>query len=272
MSVSQKKQRSHETQVIIEASPEDVWKALTDPDELMNWFPLKAHVRPGVGGSIGTSWGDEFTGECPIHVWEPGVHLRTGWPAFGVPEEEAAHLAVDYTLEAKGGRTTLSLVHSGFGDGPAWEKEYDGTRRGWGYELKSLRHYLERHRGRKRHVAWAKIPIDRSMTDSWSRLMGAEGLGGEGSLAGLREGDRYAITTALGQRLEGILLTVRPPTDFAATVENLDDSLLRAGIEDCFDPPVAAVWLSAWRLPEADVRAFELSWNEQLARLYPGGP
>lgn len=31
----------------IEASPDAVWKALTEPAELARWFPLEASVKPG---------------------------------------------------------------------------------------------------------------------------------------------------------------------------------------------------------------------------------
>ena len=71
--------RSHETEIEIQASPEDVWKALTDPIELARWFPRQADVDPGVGGSLRLHWGPTITGICPIQVWEPAHHLRTGW-------------------------------------------------------------------------------------------------------------------------------------------------------------------------------------------------
>jgi uncharacterized protein YndB with AHSA1/START domain len=29
---------------------DEVWKALTEPKELVKWFPLDARVRPGVAG------------------------------------------------------------------------------------------------------------------------------------------------------------------------------------------------------------------------------
>ena len=89
----------------------------------------------------------ELVWDSQIEVWEPGRHLRTTYPLPGAEGRgEAIELAVDYYLEARGGGTYLRLVHSGFGPQSEWDEEYDGVRRGWQYELRSLRHYLERDR------------------------------------------------------------------------------------------------------------------------------
>jgi uncharacterized protein YndB with AHSA1/START domain len=37
----------------INATPENVWRALTGAGELMRWFPLQARVTPGTGGQTG---------------------------------------------------------------------------------------------------------------------------------------------------------------------------------------------------------------------------
>jgi uncharacterized protein YndB with AHSA1/START domain len=47
-----KKERRVEREIEINAVVEDVWKALTDANELARWFPLEARVTPGVGGKI----------------------------------------------------------------------------------------------------------------------------------------------------------------------------------------------------------------------------
>ena len=41
-----------EKTMIINASPEIVFKAITDPDELTNWFPDQAILEPRVGGKM----------------------------------------------------------------------------------------------------------------------------------------------------------------------------------------------------------------------------
>jgi len=62
------KTRSFSMSIDINATPEDVWRALTDAGELMRWLPLQARVTPGKGGSV--FWGmgpvrrDEFHGRA----------------------------------------------------------------------------------------------------------------------------------------------------------------------------------------------------------------
>ena len=41
----------------IDASPEAVWRAISDGEELGRWFPLEAEVVPGVGGTVTVAWG-----------------------------------------------------------------------------------------------------------------------------------------------------------------------------------------------------------------------
>ena len=54
------KRRSFSMSIDIDATPEEVWRALTDAGELMRWFPLQARVTPGKGGSV--FWGGTSTG------------------------------------------------------------------------------------------------------------------------------------------------------------------------------------------------------------------
>jgi uncharacterized protein YndB with AHSA1/START domain len=56
MPTTEKKEQQQEEKVeikksvVIDASPEVVFKAITDPDELTNWFPDQAILEPKVGG------------------------------------------------------------------------------------------------------------------------------------------------------------------------------------------------------------------------------
>ena len=74
-------------QVEIHATPAEVWKALSDPAELTNWFPLEARVTPGARGKLFVSWGPECEGEAEIVAWAKpaaGVEreLCDGWKLF----------------------------------------------------------------------------------------------------------------------------------------------------------------------------------------------
>jgi len=279
--------RSFETTIELAADPETVWNALTDPTELTRWFPLGARVEPRMGGILQLSWGDAFDGTCRIQEWDPPRHLRTGWmeqpevdggtarPEGGSAalirenREAAAQVAVDYFIEGDKGRTVLRLVHSGFSRNPEWDDEYDGVSRGWTYELRSLRHYLAHHRGTPRRVAWSRREIGTGIAEAWSRLLGPQGIVREGTLDHPAEGDRYSIVTATGDRLAGRVQVFREGSDFAATVDDLDNALFRLGIETCFGAAEAQLWMSTWGVPEGAVRELKERFDRLLEGLFP---
>lgn len=260
--------------VEIAAPPEAVWAALTDPDELVRWFPLDARVRPGLHGSIWMSWRGEYEAEMPIRVWEPGRRLRTVWSAGAgqSPEEHAsgtpppevglpavAELAVDFQLEGVRGGTILRLVHSGFGEGETWDQHVEGIRRGWAMELASLKHYLERHRGAPRLVAYLHRFGDETREEVWARLLGPGGpLRGLGS--GARPGAAFSVPDPSGGTLEGTIRTWDPPRDFVGLVTNLNDALLRAWVDDVQGRRDWFLMLSAYGVPEERIRSIEEGW------------
>ena len=45
-------------EVTVDATPEAVWDALTDPDELAAWFGAEAEVDLRVGGAVRFRWHD----------------------------------------------------------------------------------------------------------------------------------------------------------------------------------------------------------------------
>lgn len=218
--------KSMEMAVTIDAPVAAVWKALTGAEELTNWFPLEARVSPGKGGVIWLSWGGNMAGEASIEIWEPNRHFR--WVEG---EDPTTQVVVDFFLETQKGKTVVRLVDSGFGAGTDWEDYYDSKHCGWDFELRSLRHYLEHHGGTRRHAIWARKKITLARKEAWSRLLGPGGLAREGSLSGLKAGDRYAVTAATGDRFAGVVHTYYSQWQFGATVENLQDSLLRVELE-----------------------------------------
>lgn len=258
--------RTIEVEIQIEASAEQVWKALTEAEELQRWFPLEARVTPGVGGEIFTGWGPGIQGSSKIVEWKPERRLRTTWfeqPA-GTVAPTGSPLMVDYLLEAGGGTTTLRLVHSGFGADATWDEEFDGVRSGWAFELRSLRHYLEHHHGRTRRVAWARLPLTVPRVEAAQRLWSARGLLAGGPRPQGDDGDPYSLQLANGDTLEGRVLYDGPGANFGGTVDNMDRALFRAMIENCGQSTEAVLWLSSWTLPEARIRDIESRWTELL--------
>ena len=266
-----------EAELALAAEPEAVWKALTDARELMNWFPLQAAVEPGEGGRIHVSWDGAWESDMNIEIWEPGKHLRTTWPwtaEEGVAGQENA-VGVDYYIEARqGGGTVLRLVHSGFPVGDEWEDIFDGTRKGWSYELQSLRHYLENHRGVQRTVARVRRAMEGlSEQMVWERLWSPAGLLAEGSIEPIRAGAGYAFTMPGGVELSGRILVAFPPTDLGATVSRIGNSLFRVAVGHQGgpeEPPEVQLWLATWGVMEEQIRKVESVWEAVLDRILRG--
>jgi uncharacterized protein YndB with AHSA1/START domain len=250
--VQQEQGRSVEKTIEIDAPVDAVWAAITDATELARWFPLQARTTPGPGGSIWLSWDGFHENDHRIDVWEPERHLRMA----GFPLE----LATDYYLQGRGGSTVLRVVTSGFGPEESWDEMVEGVRCGWDFELRSLRHYLEHHRGLDRVVAYARAHYDDSHENLWPRLTGQGGWFGGPTEP--KVGERYDVTTATGDDLAGTLLVWDPPRQLVATVDNMNNALIRVELFGEGDAATATIWLSTYGVPSEAVASLELKWRE----------
>lgn len=142
--------RNHETVVDIDATPDAVWRAITEGEEITRWFASEARSTPGVGGSIWVRWWEGMEMEQEIEISDPPRHLRLSTPSG---KDAPQKLATDFHVEAReGGTARVRIVASGFGPDASWDGLYHGTRKGWRLFGLTLKHYLERHRGRPRTV------------------------------------------------------------------------------------------------------------------------
>lgn len=144
--------KSHETIIEIKATPEEVFRAVTDPQQIVKWFAPYARVEPRLGGGYDISWDPEMHGGSVITVWDPPKHFAASsersaaYNCEGKPVETgvAQTIAVDYYIEALAdGMTRLRLVQSGFGPEAAWDDEFESTKSGWAEFLKKLKEILE---------------------------------------------------------------------------------------------------------------------------------
>ncbi len=252
-------------EIEVAASPAAVWKALTDAEELSRWFPLSARVKPGPGGSIFASWGPDCEGEAPIVAWEPQKLLRTE-QAGGVPGAEG--VTVEWKLEQRGGITVVRLVQSGFSTGGEWADEYfASTDYGWGFMLVNLRHYLERHAGTPRRVAWPRRKVSVSREEAYRRLTAPGGLFREGA-GGLTPGTEYVLEAATGESFEGRVEFVRPPRGFCLSVRHLNDALLWLTTEGIPGEHEVQLWLSSYGVSQAQVDSIERMWAGVLGTIF----
>jgi hypothetical protein len=197
-------------------------------------------------------------------VWEPGRRLQWSDEPMGKP---AAVLAVDFHIEHARGKTIVRLVHSGFGDGPDWDQQYDGTKGGWSYFMKNLAHYLQRHYGTARTMVCDRRPAGMSRAEAWLHLLGREGLALEPPVDQLREGD--AFRARLGdQSLEGSVLMSERPHRFAATLPSLNDSLLFVEMEPGGESWRCGVWLSTYGVEPARTERLQSALTERADAVF----
>jgi uncharacterized protein YndB with AHSA1/START domain len=128
----------------IRAPRERVWAALTEADQLVQWFPDKrAEIDLRPGGAAMLEW-DEAKAEAVVDVAEPPGRLVFRWRPEGL---ERPFTTVSFTLEelGDGASTRVRLVESGFASLPDQieTQSQKGNDEGWAHELQELKEYLE---------------------------------------------------------------------------------------------------------------------------------
>ena len=125
-----------EKTIDLEASPERVWKAITDQEELAAWFPDDCHWDGQVGSDAWLFWEGygKFAARCEVS--EPPRYLVWRWARTpDVPMDESHTTLVEWTLTPReDGGTTLHLKESGF----EHEKSCQENDSGWDSELGEL--------------------------------------------------------------------------------------------------------------------------------------
>jgi len=105
----------------IDGSPEAVFKALIEPEQMNRWIASNATVEPQVGGNYDLGWG-----MGPEKIVELVPNQRLATVGEGGPESGGQNI-LTWTLEGSCGRTRLTLVHSGF----APDHDNSGLYSGW---------------------------------------------------------------------------------------------------------------------------------------------
>jgi uncharacterized protein YndB with AHSA1/START domain len=264
--------RAFEMTIEIAVPADAVWQAITSAEDLLRWFPTEAHVTPGAGGKWLISWDGNWPWNMQIEIWEPDRRLRLvdtnsrPYDARGEAVNTSVAplpIAIDWYLEARGGSTSLRLVHSGFGRGSAWDDEFEGVSMGWLLELNGLKHYLEHHRGCDRRVSWRRTVVPASPSAVWPRIVGATGIVRDD----LQPGRRYATTLATGDRLEGTVIAAVPNRGIQMTVDRWNNALFRVWCDKVGDETAVNAWLSAYGVDEHIVKDFDARMRAELERV-----
>ncbi|MGA9636666.1 MAG: SRPBCC domain-containing protein [Solirubrobacterales bacterium] len=127
-----------ERETLVEASPEEVWEALTDEDRLEEWMAPDVELDPVEGGEIAVRDGDDERSGT-VETLEENERFAFTWSRPGEGESY-----VEFTIEALPGGSRVTVVetpmHSVAPNAAAEPSAMAAA--GWGPCLARLKHAL----------------------------------------------------------------------------------------------------------------------------------
>jgi uncharacterized protein YndB with AHSA1/START domain len=73
-------------EIVFPVPPDEVWEALTDPEQLEEWFANDVELDPREGGEGVFRWDDGEERRATVVVAEPGERLVLDWDDEGTVE------------------------------------------------------------------------------------------------------------------------------------------------------------------------------------------
>lgn len=137
-----------EVSVEIDGEAAAVFHTLTDNDALERWIASQANVEPKIGGTYDVGWGDG--GPIKIVDLVPNAKLAYSWEPYHTYPETVT----TWTLKESGGKTRLTMVHSGFNP----DDDAKGLIGGWLNFLSWVKSIIEY--GDAWHPAVKKLNLD----------------------------------------------------------------------------------------------------------------
>jgi uncharacterized protein YndB with AHSA1/START domain len=138
------------TPIVIESAynvpVERVWKAITDKDQMKQWYFNLAEFRPVAGfefrfAAPGKEENKEFVHICVVTEVITGKKLQYSWRYEGFE----GNSSVTFELFAEGDKTRLKLTHEGLESFPATSDfARENFKEGWTYIVHTLlKNFLE---------------------------------------------------------------------------------------------------------------------------------
>ena len=122
----------------IDASTKKVFEAITDPDHLINWWPLKCSGKPAVGEEYNFNFTDEYNWYGHVIQAEPNR-------SFHIKMTKSDHdwdpTTFGFDLSEKNGQTYVDFWHK---DWPVCNDHFKFSSFCWAILLKGLKDYVEK--------------------------------------------------------------------------------------------------------------------------------
>jgi len=138
-----------EREILIEAPIDVVWRVVTEPDHIKQWFSEEAELDPREGGNGRLAFGEGQTFYLQIEAFEAPRRFAFRWVhPEGTKARPDNSMLVEFTLQPEAGNTRLRVVESGF-DKIDWADEKKvkylaDHSRGWEFFLGRLRDFAPR--------------------------------------------------------------------------------------------------------------------------------
>jgi uncharacterized protein YndB with AHSA1/START domain len=98
-------------EIELPAQPDEVWRSVTEPDELGDWLEADVELDPRPGGTGSFRFADGEVRRALVRDVEPGQRLAfTWWPLTG--DDVGRATTVTITIEPSGDGSRLRLVES----------------------------------------------------------------------------------------------------------------------------------------------------------------
>ncbi|MFJ8359471.1 SRPBCC domain-containing protein [Streptomyces sp. NPDC093984] len=226
----------------VDATPEEVWEAITTGTGGYLWPMDPPEPRVGGSGPFGST----------VTAWDPPHRYTNRSEDFGFPVQSVNQL--DHTIEPRdeGRRAWVRYVHSGiFTDD--WDNQYDGASKHTDFYLHTLREYLTHFAPRPVAFATLNGPDASTAPDAFTAVGRALGLADD-----TPEGARVQARGPEGRLLDAVL-DFRNPYFIGLRT---DDALIRFFGRNHWGAPVGVSVHDF--APDADAKANEAAWQGWL--------
>ncbi len=125
--------------VVVDATPELAFEALTTTGELREWCADQAWAEPRPGGRFALHWNSGYHAEGTFLEVDPPRRAAVSWRGTGEPGETR----LEFVVAPRESGVEVTLRHSGFGPGKAWDSALEESQKGWALGLENLQSTLE---------------------------------------------------------------------------------------------------------------------------------
>ncbi|NRQ36128.1 SRPBCC domain-containing protein [Nonomuraea sp. NN258] len=154
----------------VEATPEEVWQAISTGPGIDSWFMGRNDVS---GGAVHTAFGGVDFPASTVTAGEPGRRFAH----TSEPQADGRFVAYEFLIEGRErGSTAVRMVTSGFLPGDDWENEFEAMSSGLPMFFATLVEYLTHFPGRTAAPLTEFGPPITDWPRAWETLYGELGL------------------------------------------------------------------------------------------------